>query len=477
MAQSERKFGLVYFDDDQEPGAGWAAVAGEPARRIMGSNELPTDTLWWTNIQYGHFYRRSEAFRNPNLRHDKYLVVSPKDCLREWGHNPESVDAGFTCTFGARCFDRIMRIAWNIVSEVHPKMRTEEAFTGKTLREDLRSLFPELEYPKGPAATLMKTGIAWEEFTPTTVRTPRGAKFLTLRRPRMSYANEMLQTPVPRGPFVHRTRRELKVEAAGMLDHVKRLDQPCMVEVTVKSMQPEVAPIYGFGAAIDKDKRVSRSWVAHPEFILLSSLADIEVRSVYMGREYWGMMPDLPDAIQGFLSNRYSDLSWSAGIVAEALWRAVPLSEDKSKAGPMRDGEERAQTSWQGAWIRAADKSTMFLSSMRLTELGYAVSSYGLGWVRCSVTEEEVPNLLKDGLSLGLVPVVSEVPDGTFRNLREINWQGDVKARNLATLTCMRDTDILWMLDYIPLVSHKQRPEYLKRVQERWNAKSASAQA
>ncbi len=407
--ESNRKFGLVQFDDEQDPGAGWAAVAGQAARRIMGSNELATDTIWWTNIPYDHFYRRSEAFRNPNLRHDKYLVVSPKDVLKDWGYDPEAVDSHFVCQFGAQAFDRVMRLSWSLLSFKHPKMRIEEAFTGKTLREDLRSLIPELDYPKGEAASVLKSGNAWEEFTATSVRSPKGARWVTLRRPRLSYAMEMLQTPVPRGPFEYRARADLKGNAKARVAQVKAMTEPCMVEVTVNSIQPEVAPIYGFGAAVDKDKRVNRNWVAHPEFSLLTTLAEVDVRSVYVGREYWAMVPDMCEGVSEFLSDKVMELSWSAGVVAECLWRSVPLGEDKSKAGPLRTGEERAMTSWPGVWVRAADKSTMFLLSMRLTELGYAVSSYGLGWVRVSVTDDEVVNLIKDGLTLGLLPSLSEV--------------------------------------------------------------------
>jgi len=478
MAESEheRKFGLVQFDDDQDPGAGWCAVAGMPARRIMGPHELSTDTLWWTNIPYDHFYKRSEAFRNPNLRHDKYLVVSPKDVLKEWGYDPEAVDSNFVCYFGAQVFDRVMRLSWSLLSFKNPKMRLAEAFTGKTLREDLRSLVPELEYPKGEAATVIKTGNAWEEFTATSVRSPRGARWVTLRRPRLSYAMEMLQTPVPRGPFEHKGKAELKSTSKGRVELIQRIEEPCMVEVTVESIQPEVAPIYGFGAAVDKDKRVNRNWVAHPEFMLLTKLAKLDVRSVWMGREYWGMVPDMCDAVGDFLKDKVSEFSWSAGIVAECLWRSVPLAEDKAKAGPLRNGEERAQTSWPGVWVRAADKSTMFLLSMRLTELGYAVSSYGLGWVRVSVTDEEVLNLMKDGLSLGLMPSLSDVPDGAFPKPEHVPWNGDAKARNLVAFTMAKNREMLWNFDKAPLLRGDRRKEYLRRLAERYHqGKSARA--
>src|SRR3546814_19579766 len=93
----------------------------------------------------------------------------------------------------------------------------------------------------------------------------------------------------------------------------------------------------------------------------------------------------MQDTTRDFLSDKFSDLSWSAGVVAETIWRAAALAEEKSKAGFLRDGEERAHTSWQGAWLKAYDQSSMFANGMRLTELGYPVVSYGFGWVRIIV--------------------------------------------------------------------------------------------
>lgn len=477
FGEIDRHFGFVFFDDFQDPGPGWCATApapgqreAPPARRIMGPNELSTDTIWWTNITYEHFFKRLDAFRNPNLRHDKYLVVSWKDVLKEWGHDPETSDASFVSEFCSKVFDKIMRMTWLLISEVNPKLRIEECFTGKTLREDMRVLLPEMEYPKGAAASVMKSGHAWEEFTATVgVRTPRGGRTIVLRQPRISYAMKMLQTPFPKGPFEHKNRSDLKSDPMARLSLVKGLSEPCMVEVTVNSMDPEIAPIYGFGAAVDKDKRVSRSWVAHNEFILLDALnSKLDVRSIWQGREYWAMLPDMQEAVSSFLTSNYTELSWSAGIVAETLWRTVALSEDKSKAGPLRDGEDRAQTSWPGAWIRAADKAEMFDVSMKLTRRGYAVSSYGLGWVRCSVADEEVLNLIRDGLSLGLVPLPSDVPANAFPQGKSVVWNGDPKSKNFVYFTMTRDVGMLWNLDKVPLIPSDRRKKYIQELNDHY---------
>ena len=83
---------MVLFDDVKEPMDGFACIAGQNPTRISGINELSTDCIWWTNIPYQQFYNSTEAWRSPWLRHDKYLVVSPRDALLEWAIDPATAD-------------------------------------------------------------------------------------------------------------------------------------------------------------------------------------------------------------------------------------------------------------------------------------------------------------------------------------------------------------------------------------------------
>lgn len=455
--EDDRRFGVVIFDEPDDPGAGWASIADErrpQSTRVAGPNELATDTIWWTNVTYENFFKgNAQTWRNPNLRHDKYLPLGHHDVLKEWGYDPTQVDANFTATFCAQAFDRIMRIAWGMLRDANPKQKLTQAFQGKTMRDDLRSLLPELEYPRLEAAEALKSGQAWEEYTATGARGPKGGKWIVLRRPRLAYALDMLQTPVPRGPYVLKKRGDINKLQPNPVEHVRGMPTPAIIEVNVNKIQAEVAPIYGFGAATDRDKRVTRSWVAHPEFQILSRVADVSIRSMWQADKYWPLVPAMPEAARAFLTDRYSDFSWSSGIVAESLWRAACLPEDKSKAGPQREGDPRANTSWQGLWIRAADKSAMFGASMRLTEMGHAVVSYGLGWTRAQVGEEDIPNLIRDGLSMGLVPNLLDIPTG-FHDMNKgaVPWGGDKKSLPLATMMASKSNKVLWALDRVPLL-------------------------
>lgn len=456
-----RKFGVVLFDDEKNPGAAWVAVNGGQARRIDGTNQLPTDAIYWSNMSYESFFRTTEAHRNPWLRHDAYLGPKPKDVLVEWGHDPATTPPDYIATFCSTMFTRVMTMAYRLAKECEERVRMTTLFTSDTLRSDLRRLLPPGEYPKGEAAAIMKAGQAYAEFTRTSVRGIRGGKMIMLRKPRLSYALEMLTTPVPTGPFEFKSRSALRNIAPDRVEWVRSTELPCMLEVTVDSMQQDAAPVYGFGNTTDRDRRIPRSWVAHPEFLVMSGFSELNVMNAWIGKEYSQLNLKLPEPVRRFLSDPHSEASWSAGIVAETIWRAACLGEPRNQNS--QRGEERAQTSWQGAWIKAADKSAGFMSSMRLHDMGYAVSSYGYGWVFVQVLEDQIPDLLRDGLSIGMVARLHDVPDNLL-GPGAMPWGGDKKSRPMAQLTSTREKNLLWNLDRLPLYERTQREEMLKKM-------------
>ena len=455
------KFGVVLFDDTKNPASAWVAVNGGKARRIDGTNQLPTDAIYWSNIGYEDF-RTTEAWRNPWLRHDAYLVTKPKDVLVEWDLDPATTPPDYMAEMLSTMFGRVMTMAFRLAKECNERMRMTTLFKGGTLRDDLRFMLPKADFPKGEAASVMKAGQAFAQFTKTAVRGVKGGKLVKLRRPRIPYALEMLTTPVPSGPFDFRSRGDLRAFSPDRVAWVRGTDLPCMVEVTVNSMQQDVAPIYGFGNSTDRDRRVPRSWVMHPEFLMMSSFSELDVRSAYVGREYSQLNLGLPEPVRKFLSDAHIEASWSAGIIAETLWRAACLSEEKRQGGG--PGEERAQTSWRGAWVMSADKAAGFMSAMRLTDMGYAVASYGYGWIFCQVTEDQIPDLMRDGLSIGLVPSLFDIPQTLFTGGGGIPWGGDKKSRVLSQLTVTKQKHLLWNLDKLPLYEGPQRDAMMKKI-------------
>jgi hypothetical protein len=458
-----RKFGVVIFDDEKEPREGWSSVNGSPAKRVKGANQLATDTIWWTNLSYDVFFKGSEMWRIPYLRHDAYMVVKQKDVLHEWGLDTTNTPGDYLTSFCSSVFSRIMNIALKISLECNPRIKTATLFSNNTLREDLRWLLPKCDYPRGEASAILRSGQAFSEFTRTTVRGPRGGRLMMLRKPRISYATEMLTTPIPYGSFVYKSRTELKSITNDRVDWVRKMTSPCMVEISVKEMHSDVAHIYGFGNSTDKDKKVSRSWVAHPEFMVMSSFSDIEVKNLYLGKEYTVMTKTLMEPVRKFLGDKYNEYSWSAGIIAETLWRASSLGEPKSTQ-ERNSPDEKSHTSWRGAWIKASDKANMFISAMKMTEFGYSVISYGYGWIMCQVDESQISDFIKDGLTIGMTPKLVDIPNNIYPKNQPISWGGDKRTQMLAQMSITKEKDLLWNMDKLPLYEKEQKEIMLKKI-------------
>lgn len=467
---ADKGFGVVLFDDEEEPGAGWAYLCGQkgPAQRITGPSDLKTGAIWWTNISYEFFFRKTESWRHSWLRHDKYLVISHMDALREWGYDPKDPetanDPAWQCAFLSIIFDRIMTLSYKLAREVDPEITMTKLFVGQTLRADLRIVMPEPLYPKGEAAEIMKSGQAFDEFTVTSERSIRDSVNFVLRKPRILYAMEMLQTPVPdfEMPLDFLSRKQLRDMNPDRVALLRDMGRPAMVELSVEKMDGDLASIYGFGNSTNKDKRSQRSWVSYPEFLAISRYAELEIRNCYVAQESSTFMEHLRDPVKEFLTYKFNEMSWSAGVVAETLWRSTSLAE--ANTGPLKTGEERAHTSWQGAWIKGADKVSMFASAYQLTQMGYTVKSYGLGWVRVSVPEETIKDLIYDGLSIGLVPNMSDVPVGMFDGRQQMQWGGDQKSYFLAHCQMARNHNMAYNLDRVPLLPFPKAKKLLAKV-------------
>lgn len=467
--EPDKRFGFVFFDDIKDPASGWASIAGQTAMRISSVDDLSTGVIWWSNIDYSVFFFSTEIWRKSFLRHDRYLVVSPDRALAEWNNDPKRLTNDFKCIFLAQVFNRVMHSAFQLARRQIPTLTMEKLFGGQRLLDDLRVLMPEMDYPRADAAAIMKVDTAYAEFTKCTVRTPYDGENIILRRPRLLYAATMLQLPVPVGPFENMDRREMR-KAGGddRAQFVREADKPFMVELTVERMDQNIAPIYGFSNASDKNKKkTTRSWVAHPEFLVLNEIAEMDIRSAWIGDSYKNLFEELDSNIHDFFNNPINDALWTSGIIAETLWRSMLLKESGDKVGRAADGDERAGTSWEGAWIRAQDKVMMFAAAKQLTDRGYAVTSYGLGWVMCKVPREMKAEYLKDALSLGLVPAMSDIPDGLFAKNARIPWTDDQKSLYLASYQAAKRHDLVWALDVLSVIDDpKKRIEYQKRIMQ-----------
>lgn len=476
LESSNRRFGVVLFDDSKDdPGNGYSIVTGDGVNteydRVSGPFDLPTDVLWWSNLPYEVLFTKTDMWKASHLRHDKYLPVGPGEALREWGmdirYEPPERAGSILCML----FFRVMNIAFNLLRENKPRLSVDEAFKGKTLRDDLRSLLPEFEYPRQEAAQALKRGVAYEEFTNTMVRPQRDTKRVTLRIPRVSHAWSILEQARPEGPFEFMDKSRIRRLTTTGPEWVVSSTKPVFADIALNRMDERISPIYGFGNATDRSERRQRNWIPQNEFAQLSQFADLTVRGAYVGDNYGtSIIEDCSDGVIAFAQDKFTDFSWSAGIVAEALWRAAALPEEKGRNNQTRPGDERPHTSWQGVWVRGFDKGKMFVMATRLMELGYPPVSYGIGWVRCALFDDQRDAFIRDAVTLGLVPQFADIPENFHISDADVAtaWGGDKKMSLYVAGLLRRDSNFLWDMDRMITMEKSDRLRIIRNYRDRF---------
>jgi hypothetical protein len=444
------KFGVVLFDSVWKPSSAWVSLGGQKAYRIAEPHELATDTIWWTNLPYETFYERTNTWRSLTVKHDKYLTRSPNGVMEEWGLDSETVTGDFAVQLLAAAFSRVMQLAFRLLNR-HSKGAGLMMFGGQTLRRDFQCLWPAIENPRGDMAVAINSTL-WSNITVVQRDgLPKGSVSV-LRMPRFAYALEMLKTPVPQGSF--ELHRDLQGMADAEFQAMLTQPKPSFVEVDINRIEEDLAPFFGFQSGT----RPQKTWLPQNELLVLSKIADLNVCSAYVGQEYTTLWEKLPQDVKDFLLDEASENSWSAGIIAETIWLSAILSE---KVKVSNDGP-RALASLPGIWLLAADRMNMALAAIQCADRGYFVSAYGLGMINVRVPEGDKANLIRDGMTLGLLPGLRDVYDSGAKFASSIPWGGDPRAKITAELTVSNDRWLLWNMDRVVLGESKDERDRME---------------
>ena len=448
------RFGCVFFDDPTDPGSGWCSIAGGEPVYIDNVSQLDTDTLWWSNLSYQDMYMKSQVGISSMMRHDKFLILSPNDCIMEWGYDPKSVTADWACNFVSKVFDKIMKMAWELIVSACPGIHPKDVFSGRDLRQDMAKIFPDPVWPRGEAATVCKSGYSYTEYTLTMYKPPRGYEYIRLSRNRLSHALDIMTTPIPDGDMEFIAGQDI---GENPKDIIVNSDIPWLSEVAVRNINSDASTVLSFGTSMDKTKRIMRTWVPHPELITMNPVADIEVRNAYKGTKYTTLANQLPQTVLDFLNDKFTFLSWSGGILAETIWKSATLKNPK-----INTGEPMPDTSWRGLWIKSIDKSLSFISTLAMNDKGWTTSSYGAGAGLFSCPQHRKDDLIKEAATCGLMPRLASVP-AEF-DAKNYAWKGDPRATIFATLTARQDRGILWNMDKLPTIPLEQRETAYKNI-------------
>lgn len=455
----EWQFGSVVFDKPDMPTAGWASIEGDQAYRITDQTELGNDIIWWTNFNSDDYQRRLVLVSQ--LRKSFYLPVKHNDLLKDWGVDPAKMSPDQIAQITSTLFTRIMRMARGLIKTSPLGITEEEFFMGNRLAHDIKDILPQADYPMDDTASILHSGIGFSHFTTTTIPRPIGSKNIMVRRPRLDHAIDVLSAPVPNGPFMHRK--------ASQLPNARELAStsvPVMAQISIHRADPSISPIYGFGVSAVRSKRSQRSWVAHPELAIMAGFSEMEMRGAMIGTSYGVLSRDMNETIQKFLVAPDAAMSWSAGILAETIWKAATVGRPMPNFQVSGHDTKAPETSWRGAWLKAVDKIVTLRYAMALHRAGFAVQSYGSGWVSCAVVPARMEEFVLAAWRNGMVLSMNDMPR-VFKEseLASHPWGGDNGSKFWATLVLGKNSKALWELDEFPLLRQDEKAERLKKLQ------------
>lgn len=398
------RFGVALFDDSRE--SGWASLPDGEAMRFHTPQDLRNDCIWVCSADGSDFHTKWSRLHH--LRSNEYVSklahIAGDLGVRVGTQGRFGSLAQRACTMLSPTIHRAMVIATQVYGWTDPGSQLAE----KTLQDAVRnSLFSQVAPPsvrqnmQSPMMSAFQRTSAPSWFDK--FRTDRIS--VTLRYNRLEYAQKVLSTPVPEGAWGYEGS-DTKSGFRCSLDRALDPDQPCLVNATVEyqGQDPDLACLTAFGSAAGKSPAL-RTWISQRELLWLSKYARVNINGIYFAMNS-RMLPVKVQLPEMLTSDPLFSLSVSAGLVAEAHWKAMASSVRKR-------GSAEVLNPW-AVWLRAADRALSFELALAAHQRGLFVSYYGNGSVLVNIDRSDLPSLLDFAIE-------NDVAHPAFRPLFEEN--------------------------------------------------------
>ncbi|TAL63652.1 MAG: hypothetical protein EPN79_15980 [Burkholderiaceae bacterium] len=387
-----KRFGVVRFDSDDANYGGWASVDGQPGYRIGSVGSLDNDTLWYTNLTFQAMHQ-CNLTRMPFIKRTTYLnswlQEGQADVCRNWGllrrnHTEQAITEALSQIFG-----NVMR---HVAAHYDLDLRAVPMYDN--LADQIRArLYPEKDPHLSPEVDAA-LGAAHQYYTYCiTPRMPE-EEYVEVRFsvPGVMYAREIVDTIIPTDQVEYISGAQLPPPEQ-RLQWVLEQARPAMVQVTVSDVHPDVASVVAFGNGARGGS--NRSWVTHPELLLLANYADVQIHSAFLFSEYERLPPHV--GLPAF--SRLQAMTPSAELIASNHW--IGLSrENPYRLETQRDGRAHSP---RATWITAYDRFLMFTHALKLHRYGLAVKRFGAGAVTVIVPKHNYRDAYELATASGLL--------------------------------------------------------------------------
>lgn len=404
-----KRCGVVRFDTTNPNGGGWAAVEGEAARRITGSGALDNETLWWSNLDFDAMYKtnlhRTSYIKRTtyiNSWHNKGDMVGQDDFCLAWGLLHRSFTEPQITEALSAIFSRTMRLAkdhygLDIGAEVPRSDNLADELRIRMLPQKDRHITPEVDMAliaaHQPYVYPVRPDHAWDEDYVD-------VQFIV---PPVQYAHEILDVIVPADQFEFLSADQLPPPRE-RLDWIIKSEKPALARVRVSNVHPDFAPVVAFGNGAKSGS--NRQYASHPELILLSKYADIDIDAVFLFANYQRLSDSENLRLPAFTA--LQAMTPTAEIVASNHW--VGLARENPFQMEPGKPDQRAMSP-RATWINALDRFLMFGYALQLYRNGISVRRYGAGRVTAIVPRFNYRESYEIASAIGLLAPPTVAPD------------------------------------------------------------------
>lgn len=390
VSVNDVKIGVCWFDDPKVAENGWSSEGGDAAKRISGINDLRTDIVWISNIEW-RTYKSLNLTNLPYFRDAQFMRISLDILGKELGLTE---DVPVMVERIAEIFSRTVRLGYNRFGVI-PK---EEGYRYQKLL--VSHVMPEFAKSRPAGKFMDEIEQACMEATQanqamTGGQRPKGSQAYSFSFPRSAYTKWLLSQPVPSSNEWKRMKintefgvvnGEMIKGTKAVLDKLMKLSDKfaCLLKVHVVQMDSMYRDFATFGAGSGSP----RNWATLPEVLAMSAYARVAITDGFMADI--GYIPEnLRTGING------DEFSFSRGLLVENQWVSLATPTDGKIATPI------------GAYLRAYDRIACNKAAAKFSMNRFTVGSYGTGRVTVYVKKGEEDYAAKVALQVGLMPPLS----------------------------------------------------------------------
>lgn len=387
----DNRYGCVIFDDPNEHQSGYAAKAGEKARRIRGTRDLDSDYIWLTNLSYDQVIT-SGFSQHARFRYEGFLRV-PIDRILKL-HNV--IDGEESAEMIATLADRVSRIAYDFCNIGFAPGREMKQMIRQSFKHGADPVMPEW------ACDALRDATSYYTFCEKPVN-----QFMVEKDPSsivefqvhpMFIARNILALDLPYGTHwekVHASRLNIS-QRTSFENLYKAVGGPFFAKIKITDIDESFNQILNFGSMPAFQGR--RQWISSTELEALYGIAKPDIKELIIPRDhaqyllpYLEKLLELPEICQSSLSYRlFMDNLWCAAGTNfnPAIYRAIPYKLI-NPATP---------------FVRALEREICMNLAILLTHHGLEVMGYGSGFIKVRLNGESPEQILEAAQQTNTIP-------------------------------------------------------------------------